>query len=131
MTFLVDRAIDAGDRDSIEGRVRTANRALAVVGEHPDPLVRDEYMMVVADRLQLDSGLLRHRLAKPSGSPNSATPPPTADGLAPIPQLELTAIRLASQTDDRPRPVVARSALIRRSPCAKRCAGPPPRSHSR
>ena len=44
MTFLVDRAIDAGDRDSIEGRVRTANRALAVVGEHPDPLVRDEYM---------------------------------------------------------------------------------------
>ena len=101
MTFLVDRAIDAGDRDSIEGRVRTANRALAVVGEHPDPLVRDEYMMVVADRLQLDSGLLRQRLAELSGSPNSATPPPTADGLPPIPQLELTAIRLASQTGDR------------------------------
>ena len=101
MTFLVDRAIDAGDRDSIEGRVRTANRALAVVGKHPDPLVRDKYMMVVADRLQLDSGLLRQRLAELSGSPNSATPPPTADGLAPIPQLELTAIRLASQTDDR------------------------------
>ena len=101
MTFLVDRAIDAGDRDSIEGRVRTANRALVVVGEHPDPLVRDEYMMVVADRLQLDSGLLRQRLAELSGSPNSATPPPTVDGLAPIPQLELTAIRFASQTDDR------------------------------
>ena len=58
-------------------------------------------MMVVADRLKLNSGLLRQRLAELSGSPNSATPPPTADGLAPIPQLELTAIRLASQTDDR------------------------------
>ena len=100
MTFLVDRAIDAGDRDSIEGRVRTANRALAVVGEHPDPLVRDEYMMVVADRLQLDSGLLRQRLAELTASPNSATPPPTADGLVPLPQLELTAIRLASQTGE-------------------------------
>ena len=58
-------------------------------------------MMVVADRLQLDSGLLRQRLAELSSSPNSATPPPTADGLPPIPQPELTAIRLASQTDDR------------------------------
>ena len=40
-----------------------------MVGEHPDPLVRDEYMMVVADRLQLDSGLLRHRLAELTASP--------------------------------------------------------------
>ena len=45
--------------------------------------------------------LLRQRLAELGGSSNSATPPPTADGLAPIPQLELTAIRLASQTGDR------------------------------
>ena len=72
-----------------------------MVGEHPDPLVRDEYMMVVADRLQLDSGLLRHRLAELTASPNSATPPPTADSLPPLPQLELTAIRLASHTGDR------------------------------
>jgi DNA primase len=101
MTFLVDRAL-VGDDHTIEGRVRTANKALSVVAEHPDPLVRDQYLMVVADRLHLDSALLRDRLTEIALSRSSTVAPtPPVEAPSPIPSIEMNAIRLAAATDDR------------------------------
>jgi DNA primase len=47
-----------------EGRARAAERALAVIVEHPSDLVRDQYVMQVADRCRLDPTLLRDDVAR-------------------------------------------------------------------
>lgn len=51
------------------GRHERPEAALAVVAEHPDPLVRDQYVMTVADRCRIDSAALRDRLEKVLRSP--------------------------------------------------------------
>ena len=61
--FRVARALAAGDRSSPEGRARMAGRAVAVVAEHPNDLVRDQYLMQVADGLGLDVERLRVQAA--------------------------------------------------------------------
>jgi DNA primase len=62
LQFRVDRVFAAGELSSVEGRARAAEAALVAVAEHPDELVRDQYVMQVADRCRLDPALLRERL---------------------------------------------------------------------
>ncbi|MGH9188494.1 MAG: DNA primase [Acidimicrobiales bacterium] len=72
LAFRIDRVLDRADVREPEGRARGANAAMAVVREHPDPLVRDQYVMVVADRLRLAPERLRELLERPAenaGSP--------------------------------------------------------------
>jgi DNA primase len=59
LRFRLDRAFEAADLSSVEGRARAAERALALVAEHPAPLVRDQYLMDVAGRCRLDPERLR------------------------------------------------------------------------
>jgi hypothetical protein len=58
----VDRMLSTGDLSTPEGRARAAEHALAAVAEHPDDLVRDQYVMQLADRCRLDVTKLRERL---------------------------------------------------------------------
>ncbi len=62
LQFRVDRILDAAELATPEGRARAADGALAAVAEHPDNLVRDQYLMVVAERCRLEPSLLRERL---------------------------------------------------------------------
>lgn len=62
LEFRVDRAIESVDRSTAEGRARAAERALAMVAEHPDPLVRDQYAMEVASRCRFEPDLIRSML---------------------------------------------------------------------
>lgn len=62
LAFRVDRALAGGNLKSAEGRARAADAALAMVSEHPNDLVRDSYVMQVADRCQLEPEILRDRL---------------------------------------------------------------------
>lgn len=62
LEFRVERVLGAAELGSAEGRARAAEAALAVVAEHPDALVRDQYVMTVADRCRIDPGRLRERL---------------------------------------------------------------------
>ncbi|MGF1596352.1 MAG: DNA primase [Acidimicrobiales bacterium] len=64
LEFRVDRAIRAVDRSTAEGRARAAEHALSMVAEHPDPLVRDQYVMAVASRCQFEPDLIRRMLAE-------------------------------------------------------------------
>ena len=69
--FRVERALTGGDVRTPEARARTAEAALAVVREHPSDLVRDQYVMAIADRCRIEPDQLRARLrdgrARPAG----------------------------------------------------------------
>jgi DNA primase len=62
LQFRVDRMLEAGDLATAEGRARAADAALTAVAEHPDDLVRDQYVMQLSDRCRLDATRLRERL---------------------------------------------------------------------
>lgn len=59
LQFRVDQVLGAADLRHPEGRARAAEVALAAVAEHPNQLVRDQYLMHVADHCQLDARSLR------------------------------------------------------------------------
>jgi DNA primase len=59
LRFRVERVLSGADLRSAEGRARAAEQALAAVVEHPNELVRDQYLMLVADRCRLDPATLR------------------------------------------------------------------------
>lgn len=73
LEFRVDRAINAVDRTTNEGKAKAAQQALAMVAEHPNPLVQDKYVMEVASRCQFEPDLIRAMLR---------------DGVAPAPRPE-------------------------------------------
>jgi DNA primase len=57
--FRVNRVLDAASLVSPEGRARAAEAAIAVLDEHPNPLVRDQYLMEVASRCRIPVEQLR------------------------------------------------------------------------
>ena len=67
--YRVERVLAGAQLDSPEGRARAAEAALAVIAEHPSDLVRDPYVMEVADRCRLDAEQLRERLARGGFAP--------------------------------------------------------------
>jgi DNA primase len=82
LAFRVDRVLEAADLRTAEGRAKAAEAALAVVAEHPNELVRDQYLMQVADRCRLEPAALRALAARVrsaedaahSGDPSHAAP---------------------------------------------------------
>jgi DNA primase len=74
LQFRVDRMLGAGDLGTAEGRARAAEAALTAVAEHPLDLVRDQYVMQVADRCRLDAARLRERLDHLRAHPPTEAP---------------------------------------------------------
>ncbi len=64
LQFRLERILDAADLSTSEGRARAADHGLAAVAEHPDDLVRDQYVMQVAERCRLEPAALRDRLER-------------------------------------------------------------------
>jgi DNA primase len=74
LQFRVDRMLGAGDLGTAEGRARAAEAALTAVAEHPLDLVRDQYVMQVADRCRLDAARLREHLDHLRAHPPTESP---------------------------------------------------------
>jgi DNA primase len=72
--FRLERLFVRSDLATPEGRSRTAGTAVAMIGEHPDVLVRDQYLMQVADRCRVDADRLRSMAASGVGLPASVRP---------------------------------------------------------
>jgi DNA primase len=95
--FRLDRIFVQADLRNPEGRARAAETALGLISEHPDALVRDQYLMQVADRCRLSPEQLRG--LRPS-RPQDPKEPKNAASLAPrvkrpqLPRPELEALRL-------------------------------------
>ena len=75
LAFRLERELARHSLDSIEHRARAAEDALALVAEHPNTLVRDEYIMTIADRCQIDAARLREMQAKPRARRQQAAEP--------------------------------------------------------
>jgi DNA primase len=59
LAFRLERVLDAAPLATAEGRARAADAAIAVIAEHPNELVRDQYVMSIADRLRVEANALR------------------------------------------------------------------------
>jgi len=116
LAFRLERVMDRADLRSPEGRARAAARAMTVVAEHPNELVRDQYLMQVADRCQIDperlrGGGWRKLLPAEAPDPRRHGPPPASARTSEVERLpggpELEALRL---TVHRPEAVAGRLA---------------------
>jgi DNA primase len=101
--WRLDRVFERFDMANPEGRVRAAEEALSMISGHPNELVRDQYLMQIAERSRVEVDALRRMAAagrRPGGSQNRGQPVATErDRVAPVavsgPELE--ALRLAVQ----------------------------------
>jgi DNA primase len=64
LQFRVERVLAAADLSTPEGRAKAADAALTAVAEHPDDLVRDQYVMQVAESTRMEPVRLRERLER-------------------------------------------------------------------
>ncbi len=65
LQFRLDRALAGADLSTIEGKARAANAAVAIIAQHPNDFVRDEYVMRAAATLRTDNvQRLRDEVAK-------------------------------------------------------------------
>ncbi len=82
LEFRLHRTLAGGDLRTPEGRAKVAEAALAVVAEHPNDLVRDQYLAEVADRTRIDLERLRGRLGAAVERHRSPRRTPAAPGPA-------------------------------------------------
>ncbi len=68
LQFRLERLLRAADLASVEGRAAAAKSAVAIIAEHPNDLVRDQYLMQLADRVSIDVDRLRRATTETAGS---------------------------------------------------------------
>lgn len=86
LQFRIDRVLATADLSTNEGRARAAGLAAAIVAEHPNELVRDQYAVQLAERLDLAADGVRAQIARggtPAEAPRESRrrdePPPEPD----------------------------------------------------
>ena len=85
LQFRLERVLEGANVATAEGRARAAELAMAVLAEHPSELVRDQYVMQVADRLRLESATLRPRVAEMARLGVTRARPNEPEEFGPIP----------------------------------------------
>ena len=79
LQFRLDRVLGDANLSTPEGRARNAEAALRVLAEHPSDLVRDQYLLKVADALRLDLATLRPRVNELVRNPQARQGPSRVD----------------------------------------------------
>ncbi len=74
LRFRLDRVLAGADVSSPEGRARAAEAAARLVAEHPSDLVRDQYVMLLAGRLDIDADRLRDAVVRAASAPSAPAP---------------------------------------------------------
>jgi DNA primase len=94
LAFRLERLLGASNLATPEGRARAAESAMNIVAEHPNELVRDQYLMQVADRTRVDPSRLRASVADPKRR-TPAPPPPSRVRSSRHESASILALRLA------------------------------------
>jgi len=109
LQFRLNRVLAAANLATAEGRARAAGPAMRVLAELPNELVRDQYVMQVADSLRLEPRMLRTTLIEtlrhPVGReiPNEPEPSRSATAsfrVAATPRPGLEALRFVVHAPD-------------------------------
>ena len=64
MDFRINRVLGDADLSTVKGQVRAGERAARLVAEHPNPEIRDKYLVEIADRCSVSAGHLRGVVAE-------------------------------------------------------------------
>ena len=75
LAYRLDRVLTSADLRSVEGRARAAAAGADVLRDHPNELVRDAYLMKLADHCRVDHDQLRAQLRQ--GRRGGKVRPPT------------------------------------------------------
>jgi DNA primase len=101
LEFRLDRVLGKASLGTVEGRARAAEEAIGVIAEHPNDLVRDQYLMKVAGPTRFNEEQLREHLTKVLRGDRRTT---LASGAAPrrtaLVGPEVEALRLAVHRPD-------------------------------
>jgi len=104
LEFRLDRLLRIADTSTLEGRARAAQEGAVLIAEHPNDLVRDQYVMKLADRLEIEPDRVREAVANVRARPHvrsasdpAPTPPPVAQS---VDRRELDALRWAVQAPE-------------------------------
>jgi DNA primase len=93
LQFRLDRAIAAADLATIEGRARTATTAATIIAEHPNDLVRDQYVMKLAGALDIDVDRLRDAVSSARSAPRRPAREPSPEPDPPAPRARINVDR--------------------------------------
>lgn len=132
LAFRLQRIYGAADLSTAEGRARAAGRALEVIAQHPNPLVRDQYLLDVSSRCRIEVAQLRAQLDR-RGSGRPAEPRPGGAGRHEAPRVRAAGERRSGEAfdadsgpafDDLPRGpgAAARQVIDLRNPARRRPA---------
>ena len=98
LEFRIERLLRAMDTTSLEGRAHAAEQAARLIGEHPNDLVRDQYVMKIAGELDIEPDRLRDTVTRARSRPHVETARPearTPDPARGVDRRELDALRWA------------------------------------
>jgi DNA primase len=68
LQFRIDRLLNSGELTTPEGRGKAGQAAARIVAQHPNELVRDQYVMQLAARLGIEADALRGTVAGALGA---------------------------------------------------------------
>ena len=80
LDFRVQRALDASDLRSPEGRAKAAEAALAMVAEHPNELTKNQYIGIIAGRVEIPTEQLMRSIQRRGSKVSVAPVEPRAVG---------------------------------------------------
>jgi DNA primase len=99
----LERLLDRADLRSPEGRARAASEAIAMISEHPNVLVRDQYLMEVADRCRLQPDRLREMARAGGATPGGG--PRAGRGTGAKPETDLAPVAGSARSAEEPAPM--------------------------
>ncbi len=75
LSYRINRVLDRSDLNRAEGRARAAADTGAIIAEHPNEVVRDQYLVQTAQKVRVDIEQMRRLIVKPAPTPNRAPAP--------------------------------------------------------
>ncbi|MBM36269.1 MAG: DNA primase [Acidimicrobiaceae bacterium] len=76
LSYRINRVLDRADLERVEGRARAAADTGAIIAEHPNEVVRDQYLVETAQKVRVDIEQMRRLIVNPPPQQaNTPTPP--------------------------------------------------------